>query len=361
MNTDSRSLSQKESNQTVADLLKLALITELGAPHLEIYLDCIATASGIGTVAVADSSGAVFDPAKERLSGRFGSIPGYSDYRELLQAQKPDLAIISFPPNDAPVAIATALNANCHVLSEKPGCVRLVEFERLCTIAHAHRRNLMLAFATRVNPIVVKAKDLVRGGTLGKLYGASMFFLADQARLRGPEYHKSWAASKHRAGGGHLIWLGIHYVDAVQFICGQQIVEVCGFTANVGGQPLDVEDSAAVTMKFEGGMLGTLQSGYYLDSGYQSLIQIWGSDGWLRMGLVSGAPLEWHSNRQSGVETFSAPADTQQNVYPLFVQAAIDSVRRGSPPPVEASESLQVLKVVFGLYGAASGGGTQRI
>jgi predicted dehydrogenase len=345
----------------VADSLKLALIAERGAPHLDIYLDCMATASGIREVAVADSSGAVFEHAQARLAGRFGSIPVYADYHALLQERQPDLAIISFPADDAPVAIEAALKANCHVLSEKPACVRSADFERLSALAHEQNRNLVLAFATRVNPLVIKARDLVRGGTLGKLYGASMYFLADQTRLRSSQYHQSWAASKDRSGGGHLIWLGIHYVDVVQFICGQQVVKVCGFTANVGGQPLDVEDSAAVSMAFEGGMLGTLQSGYYLDRDYQSLIQIWGSEGWLRMDLVSGAPLEWHSNGASGIETFAAPADILMNLYPLFVQEVIDSVRHGSPPPVAASEALQTLKVVFGLYQAASGGLTQQI
>ena len=45
-------------------------------------------------------------------------------------------------------------------------------------------------------------------------------------------------------------------------------------SANVGGQPIDTEDSAVVALRFDNGMLGTLTSGYYLDRGYHSLLKI---------------------------------------------------------------------------------------
>ena len=41
-------------------------------------------------------------------------------------------------------------------------------------------------------------------------------------------------ASKARAGGGHLIWLGIHFLDMANYITGSSVVEASGFTANVG-------------------------------------------------------------------------------------------------------------------------------
>ena len=107
------------------------------------------------------------------------------------------------------------------------------------------------------------------------------------------DYQRSWFASRERAGGGHLIWLGIHYVDLIQFITGEQIVEVSAQTANVGGQPVNIEDSAAVSFRLSGGAVGTLQSAYYLDRGYHNGITVWGSDGWLRFD-PSGDSIEWY-------------------------------------------------------------------
>ena len=47
----------------------------------------------------------------------------------------------------------------------------------------------------------------------GKIFGVEMHMVADQTRLTRPGYGERWEASKARAGGGHLIWLGIHWLD----------------------------------------------------------------------------------------------------------------------------------------------------
>ena len=47
-----------------------------------------------------------------------------------------------------------------------------------------------------------------------------MHTVADQKRLTDPAYHDRWEASVERAGGGHLIWLGIHFLDMASFITG---------------------------------------------------------------------------------------------------------------------------------------------
>ena len=106
----------------------------------------------------------------------------------------------------------------------------------------------MLALANRVDPVMVEARRLIQGGHLGKLYGAELHTIADQTRLTRTEYHQAWYAQKAKAGGGHLIWLGIHWLDLAMYITGSSIVETAGFCGNVGGQPIDTEDSAAVVV-----------------------------------------------------------------------------------------------------------------
>jgi predicted dehydrogenase len=343
------------------DPIKVALLTEPGGPHLDIYMDCIAGASGVREVAVADGGGDAVERARAKIAGRLGGVRGYRDVQELLREQRPDLVIASFSGDHAPPVIAAALESGAHVIAEKPACVRAADFERLNDLAARKQRHLMLAFATRMNPLVRKARQLVSDGALGKLYGATLCFIADQTRLRSPQYQSSWYADKERAGGGNLIWLGIHYVDALQFITGQSVSRVCGFAANVGGTPLQVEDAAAVVMEFDGGMVGTLESGYYLDRGYQSQIRIWGSAGWIYADLISGAPMEWRLYRSDASEKLAPPPDAANGLYAQFIQAAVDAARGTAAPPVTGTECVRALRVVFALYDAASGGRAQRL
>ena len=163
-------------------------------------------------------------------------------------------------------------------------------------------------------------------------------------------------------GGGHLIWLGIHWLDLAQLISGDRVREVCGFSRNVGGQPIEVEDAAVLALQFDKGMVGTMQSAYYLDRGYHSDITLWGSSGWLRFDLVAGTPLEWYSNHPDaprGIQSVSYTLESRE--YFPMVQASVNCARGIEEPWITGSEGLHLLKVIFGLYRAAETGKTQTV
>src|SRR5262249_11710438 len=157
-----------------------------------------------------------------------------------------------------PAAIDLALEAGCHVFAEKPACVRAVDFENLVRKAQRKHRHLMLALANRVHPAVLEARRLLRAGKLGKVYGLEVHIIADQTRLTREAYRQAWYKVKARSGGGHFIWLGIHWLDLALFMTGLKVELIAGFTSVVGGQPIDVEDSAAVCLRLSNGSLGTI-------------------------------------------------------------------------------------------------------
>ena len=62
-----------------------------------------------------------------------------------------------------------ALRAGKHVLCEKPMAVTLEECERMVSEAKAHDRFLMIGQNQRLAKAHVKARELVKNGTLGKI------------------------------------------------------------------------------------------------------------------------------------------------------------------------------------------------
>ena len=348
--------------------IRVGIITEHRGAHLGPYFGSLARCTGIEKVALADPSRESFPKARELLGERFPDLATFADHRAMLDKFNPEMVLVSLEPHHSPEPIEAALAMGAHVLAEKPACVRLEDFERMEARARSKDRRLMLVLANRNSPLVQKARELIESGYLGKLYGSQVYLLADQTRLTRPEYQRSWRASKARAGGGHLLWLGIHYIDLIQYMSGQSVRQVAGFYGNVGGQPLDVEDAAVVALQFDQGMVGTLQSGYYLDRGYQTGFKVWGSRGWLRFELDPNAPpLEWYSTADGapeGVQTFEDTtgfmSDGISQYFP-FVQAAVDASRGDAAAPLTAAEGLQVLRVIFGAYHAADTGRTQTI
>jgi predicted dehydrogenase len=235
--------------------------------------------------------------------------------------------------------------------------VTLEQFEVLANLAESKHRHLMLAFANRVNPESLAARRMIRQGRIGKIYSIDMHIVADQTRLTRPEYHKTWYADKDRAGGGHLIWLGVHWLDLAMHLTGASITQVTGVIANVGGQPITTEDSAVATLQFSNGTLGTLNSGYYLDTSYHTQIRIWGSKGWLQLDSVGTPKMVWYENEGPKASQIQAFNDaTEPRGYSPFVARVVSAIAKETAPPVTTQESLNALRTVFGIYAAADSG-----
>ena len=182
------------------DAIDVGLITEPTASHRTGYLDVLAKCQGVRKVAVAYHTGKTAADSRNRLGDRFDRF--FDDPRRMLEATKPPLTVITMEGHHSPAAIETALSAGSHVLTEKPSCVKLENFERVIRLAEKKERQVMLAMATRSSAAVKKARQLIADGLLGKPYSTTMDWIADQTRLKSAAYHKSWLSFKDLAGGG---------------------------------------------------------------------------------------------------------------------------------------------------------------
>ena len=337
----------------------VALMTHADGPHLSAYISGLAKTPEVGAVYLCDPSGATERAVREALGSKVSGF--YRSPRELFRARKPALALITMEAKVTPPAIDAALGAGCHVMAEKPACVRTEDFAPLAAKAAAGKRHLMLALANRVDVVMLEAKRIVQSGEIGKVYGMVLHTIADQTRLTSPAYHKTWIAQKSRAGGGHLIWLGIHWLDLAMYISGSAITEVAGFTANVGGQPIDTEDAAAISFRFANGTLATIQSGYYLDKNKQLFIKVWGSDGWVEVNHGTANPLEWYSTKGGKQRSGKYAPPPGPSGYDAWVRHVVRAGADLEAPVLTPAESLRALRVVFASYRAAETGQTQKV
>ena len=344
----------------MASPITVGLITHAGGAHVGAYLQALAAADDCNAVVLADPDGNWEPDARRRLGGKLKHV--VRDYKRLLEKHRPRMVLVTMEARLAPPVIDAALDADCHVFAEKPSCIRVDDFVPLVEKADSKHRYLMLALANRTNPEAVAARELVASGRIGKLYALEMHIIADQTRLTEKSYHEKWFAHKNRAGGGHLIWLGIHWLDWAMQLVDSSIAEVSGFLANVGGQPIDVEDSAAAAFRFDNGALGTITSGYYLDKGYHSHIKIWGSEGWIHLEPMKDQPLHWYatSGDEAGtVQTWQGSKNPRG--YTPFVVEAVRACADSTDPPITSAHSLRALKTVFAIYSAAQSGRATKV
>lgn len=340
--------------------MKTAFLTHAEGAHMSAYFSALALAEACDEVVLADPSGRWVDSAKKALGEKLTRT--YVSYDELLKQESPKLCLVSMEARQAPPVIEAALNSGAHVFSEKPACVSLDQFEQLANLAESKHLHLMLAFANRTNPESLAARNMIRKGLIGRIYSLDMHIVADQTRLTRTAYHKTWYADKARAGGGHLIWLGIHWLDLAMYLTGSEITQAAGGVANVGGQPISAEDSAVATLRFSNGTLGTINSGYYLDSGYHTQIRIWGSKGWINLDSTGSPKMIWYENTGQNakqIQTYEEP--TEPRGYSPFVARAVSAIANDTAPPVTTQESLNTIRTVYGIYAAAESGSVTTI
>jgi predicted dehydrogenase len=342
--------------------IPVAVITNADGTHLDQWLPSLAEITEAESVALVDPSGSAEKLARKALGKKLASV--HKEAGEMYRRFKPALAVVSLEPRLSPPAIDAALDAGCHVLSEKPGCVRAEDFSPLVTKAGSKHRHLMMVMANRTHAPVQEARRIIRKGLLGRIYGVEIHIVADQTRLTRKEYRDTWQCIRARGGGGHLAWFGIMWLDLAMYITSLRVEAVTGFHGVVGGQPIDVEDAAVLALRFNRRCHGTMTSAYYLDRGVQSHIQIWGEHGWLKLATVEEQPLQWYSTREGKdkeprVQEFKYKPGGRG--YTPFLRSAVRAAAGLEDPPMTGDECLALVRAVYGFYQSAQTERVQRL
>ncbi|MEO8675991.1 MAG: Gfo/Idh/MocA family oxidoreductase [Casimicrobiaceae bacterium] len=221
---------------------RLALIGAgaIGRAHIE----AIRGFDGCVLAGIADPA-----PAAAELARGLG-VPSNQDVGALLEAIRPDGAIVATPNAQHLPAVLECARRGVHVLVEKPIAESIAAAREMTSAAQKGGIRLLVGHHRRHNPILEKARENVQGGGIGRVTAVVALFL-----LQKPDNYFDIAWHREKGAGPVLINL-IHDIDDLRFICGE-IFAVQAWTSNaVRGHP--VEDTAAVLLRFANGALGTI-------------------------------------------------------------------------------------------------------
>ncbi|MGC5325083.1 Gfo/Idh/MocA family protein [Brevibacillus sp. SYSU BS000544] len=143
------------------------------------------------------------------------AIPSvYGNYSELLEQTDIDAVIICLPNYlHAPVTLKAFANGK-HVLCEKPLALHAQEAQMMLDASRAAGRILMTGMNNRFRSEVIHCKRLIEQAKLGNIYHAK----AAWVRRNGIPGWGSWFTQKEKSGGGPLIDLGVHMLDATLWL-----------------------------------------------------------------------------------------------------------------------------------------------
>jgi len=121
-------------------------------------------------VAMCDVDRNFLDPAAAEIEKLSGEKPKkYGDFRELLEKEKPDIAIVATPDHWHPLITIAAVKSGAHVYVEKPISHTVMEGLAMVKAARAAGRVVQVGTHRRISPHNVSGREFIRSGKAGKI------------------------------------------------------------------------------------------------------------------------------------------------------------------------------------------------
>ena len=183
---------------------RASIIGHTGAGNYGHELDLLFTDHPrIEVIAVADPD----EKGRAKAAARSKAARPYSDYRRMLEQEKPELLCVA--PRwtlEHGAMIRAALQAGAHVFSEKPFTTTLAEADELLELAERTQRRIAVAHQIRLAPGILHLKEALGSGIIGELVEI-----------------RAYGKQDSRAGGEDMLVLGVHLFDLMRFFAGEAV------------------------------------------------------------------------------------------------------------------------------------------
>jgi D-xylose 1-dehydrogenase (NADP+, D-xylono-1,5-lactone-forming) len=191
----------------------------------------------------------------EATAERFGISKAYGSYEAMLADQEIEAVYIPLPNGLHAEWSIRALRAGKHVLCEKPITVNAAEARELEAVRNETGLYCLEAFASRFNPVQLKAVEISASGAVGAprfVHTVASFLMAshdpDDVRLQAD------------IGGGALYDIGCYAVDAQRRLVGR--MPRTAWATMQWSDRFDVDLAGTAMLDYGDGLRGTLQWGF---------------------------------------------------------------------------------------------------
>lgn len=173
-----------------------------------------------------------------------------------------------------------ALKAGKNVLCEKPMAINLEECEEMVKVAQSCNKRLFIGHNQRLTPAHKKAKELIQSGEMGKvLTFATSFCHAGPESWSIDKGKGTWFFKKSAAAFGSMADLGIHKIDLIKYLIGDEICSIYSEMAVLDktfedGSPIEVDDNSVELIHFKNGAFGTVTTSWTQYGGENNQTQI---------------------------------------------------------------------------------------
>jgi len=281
----------------------------------------------------------------------------YKDYKEHML--KPlDLVAVCTPNHLHAEMTINALNAECHVICEKPMALTKRDCELMTNAALKNDKSLFIVKQNRYNAPIKVMKEALDSIKLGKI----QFMVANCYWNRNESYYanSSWKGSLDKDGGA-LYTQFSHYIDALLYLKNDKPYCVQSTSFNTGHPNIEIDDTGSVILNFLDGTCATIN---YTTNSYnknmESSIVIFCEKGTFRIG---GQYLNKIDYQESDIKLNTEKYHmVQPNIYDGFVGSAanheefyknvVETLKGNKAIDVNGIEGMWAIEVIEAAYKA---------
>ncbi len=266
----------------------------------------------------------------------------YSDYRELLATESPELVVVDGPFELHTAITLDALAAGAHVLCEKPVALTWKQLDQLRTACRdlPEHRILLPMQELRCVPAMRAARRAVAAGAVGtvRLISARKSYRLGQR----PGFYRDRSTY-----GGTIPWVGSHALDWIMWFGGAPFEYIDALHDRSDNAGLgDLETSAALICRLTNGVLATAHLDYFRPSAAPThdddRVRVAGSRGVIEVTAGKVQLLDETGEHE-------VPPEPGDGIFGSFVRAAAGE----TAPPVSRNELLELNRALLAARDAA--------
>ncbi len=289
------------------------------------------------------------------------TLQKYTDYRELLEKEKPDLAAICTESGKHAGIALDCISAGCSVIIEKPMALSIGDADAIIALSREKGVCVSACHQNRFNKSVAKIRDAVDRKRFGRLF----YGTAHIRWNRGWEYYAraKWRGTWEQDGGA-LMNQCIHNIDLLRWMMGNEVDEVFAYTDKLNHPYIQAEDLGIALIRFKNGAYGIVEGTTDIyPSNLEETLYLFGEKGTVKAGGQSVNIIEeWRfSDALDDPKKVKAEYhENPPNVYgfghtPLYADV-IDAIQSKREPYVTAADGRRALELVLAIYRSAAEG-----
>jgi UDP-N-acetyl-2-amino-2-deoxyglucuronate dehydrogenase len=323
-------------------------------------------------VAICDTQPERLDQAQRVITDAAAENPGaatiparFSSYSVLLAAAQAnrtpvDLVVLATPSGLHPGQVIAAAEAGLHVCTEKPMATRWADGLAMVKACDQAGVRLFVVKQNRFNSTLQLVKRQLQAGRFGKLamVVVNVFWQRPQSYYNQDSWRGTWEFD-----GGALMNQASHYVDLLDWLVGP--VESVSASIATLGRAIEVEDTAALQLRWRNGALGTMAvTMLTYPKNLEGSITLLGETGTVRIGGPAVNQIEhWVFADESPDDALVEQASyATTSVYgfghPPYYANVLDALQGESEALCDGREGLRSLELLIGAYRSARDGRT---